>query len=156
MRCLSLLALVLAPACTWVHSRDDVLITSEPPGARIWVDGRDTGRTTPAKLTIAGVFGGDHEVELTRKGCRPARRTLVQHTVGYTSMWIDGAYDLAMPTLPFFWTIGDFFFPFGIRAAIVPGELHVRLYREDEPLLGFELLAAARQGEPAPRTAAAK
>ena len=49
-----------------------------------------------------------------------------------------------MPPLPFFWTFGDFFFPFGIRSAIVPGQLYVKLYRDDEPLLGFELLAAQR------------
>ena len=38
-------------------------------------------------------------------------------------------------------------------AAIVPSELHVKLFREDEPLLGFELLAARRaeaQGKATP------
>jgi hypothetical protein len=63
-------------------------------------------------------------------------------------MWIDGAYDLVMPPLPFFWTAGDFVFPFGVRGAIVPGELFVRLPRADSPKLGFELLAerAAESG----------
>ena len=52
------------------------------------------------------------------------------------------------PPLPLFWTFGDVALPFGVRATIVPSELHVRMYREDEPPLGFEALAA-RQKEPA-------
>ena len=150
MRCRSLLLLPLlaASACTWFTSQGPVLITSDPPGAHIAVDGRDTGRTTPAQLEIAGNFGSDHVVSLSKRGYRTATRRLYQYTEGYTSLWIDGAYDLVMPPLPLFWTAGDLVFPFGVRGAIVPGELHVRLPRLDSPKLGFELLAerAAESG----------
>lgn len=150
MRCRSLLLLPLlaASACTWWTSQEPVLITSEPQGAHIAIDGRDTGRTTPARLEIAGNFGSDHVVSLSKRGYRTVTRRLYQYTEGYTSMWIDGAYDIVMPPLPFFWTAGDFVFPFGVRGAIVPGELFVRLPRTDAPKLGFELLAeqAAESG----------
>mgnify|MGYP002624097286 FL=1 len=61
-----LLALLFAtlPACTAWRESEGVLITSEPLGARIVVDGEDTGRTTPARLLLGGTFGGDHEVVL--------------------------------------------------------------------------------------------
>ncbi|MCR9247937.1 MAG: PEGA domain-containing protein [bacterium] len=132
----AVLSLALSAGCTWVTSKDHVLFTSDPLGARVFVDGTDTGQTTPIKLPIAGTFGFDHEIRLEKKGYRPEIRRITQHTEGYTSKWIDGAWDPTMPPLPFFWTFGDLVFPFGIRAAIVPGELHVKLYREDEPLRG--------------------
>ena len=97
---------------------------------------------TPAKLTIGGNFGSDHLLELQKPGFRTARRRLYQHTEGYTSRWGDGAYDLVMPPLPFFWTPGDFVFPFGVRGALLPAELFVQLEQNDAPLLGFDLLAA--------------
>lgn len=129
------------PACTWWRSEDHVLITSEPPGAHIAVDGRDTGQTTPHYLPLGGNFGADHRVTLSKKGYRPATHLLTQRTEGYTSKWIDGVYNPVMFPLPFFWTTGDLLFPFAIRGALVPHELHVVLYRTDEPKLGFEVLA---------------
>ena len=141
---MSLLACLFTclPACTWWQSKENVLVSSQPLGARIIVDGLDTGRTTPAKLTIGGNFGSDHLLELQKPGFRTARRRLYQHTEGYTSRWGDGAYDLVMPPLPFFWTPGDFVFPFGVRGALLPAELFVQLEQNDAPLLGFDLLAA--------------
>lgn len=147
MRALALSSLFLACGCTWWKSTEQVFVTSDPLGARIFVDGQDTGRTTPATLAIGGNFGRDHLLELRLYGHRPQQRWLRQYTEGYTSKWIDGAYDVVMPPLPFFWTAGDFVFPFAIRGAIVPGDVHVKLYRDDEPLLGFELLAARAADE---------
>lgn len=144
MRCprsLPLLCLSLLGACTWWTTERHVLITSEPPGAHIVVDGTDTGQTTPSRLSLGGTFGNDHAVTLQKKGYRPATRILYQQGEGYTAKWIDGAFDPVMPPLPFFWTPGDFVFPFGVRGALVPHELYVKLYRTDEPKLGFELLA---------------
>ena len=41
------LLLTLTPACTWVSGQEDVLFTSDPPGAHIWIDGKDTGYSCP-------------------------------------------------------------------------------------------------------------
>ncbi len=141
LRSFLLLPMLATSACTWWTSHEHVLITSDPLGAHIAIDGLDTGRTTPARLRIAGNFGRDHVVALSKKGYRTMARTVYQYTEGYTSKWIDGAYTLGMPPLPFFWSPGDFVFPFGIRGNIVPSELLVKLPREDAPKLGFELLA---------------
>ncbi|MBX3462451.1 MAG: PEGA domain-containing protein [Planctomycetes bacterium] len=153
MRPFAVLSLLAASACTWFTSKSQVVVTSEPPGARILIDGIDTGHTTPAALQIGGSFGRDHVLELRLAGHRPAVRRFHQYTEGYTSKWIDGAYDPVMPPLPFFWTFGDFVFPFAVRGAMVPGEVYVKLYREDEPLLGFELLAARAAGTAGAREA---
>jgi hypothetical protein len=152
MPLLAAIAMALSGCVMW-HSHDYVLICSEPLGARIVVDGEDTGQTTPARLSIGGNFGTNHVIELSRKGYRTARRHVYQHTEGYTSKWIDGAYSMTMPPLPFFWTSGDMVFPFAIRSALIPGELYVRLEKEDAPLLGFDLLAAyaAQKGKTPPK-----
>lgn len=156
MRTTALLFLLACPACTWFSSQENVLIGSDPLGARIYVDGQDTGRTTPASLPLGGLFGADHTIELKKRGYRPAQRRVYQYTEGYTSKWIDGAYDPVMLPLPLFWTAGDLLTPFGVRAAIVPGELHVVLEKDDAPKLGFDLLAerAAKQVSEAPPAAA--
>lgn len=49
-----------------------LLVSSEPPGARIILDGRDTGRTTNARLAVSP---GKHEVRLVR-GQLSAERTI--------------------------------------------------------------------------------
>jgi hypothetical protein len=153
MRLLPQLLVVLCSglsACIWPKANEPVLITSDPPGARIWLDGHDTGQTTPHMFDIAGNYGSDHELELRRDGYRPERRHLYQHTEFYMSRWIDGAGPPGVPPLPFWWTAGDFFFPFGIRGAIVPGEVFIKMYRVDEPLLGFDVLAAREQATTTP------
>lgn len=151
---LLLLIAALSGSCTWFKSNNPVLITSDPPGARIWLDGHDTGKTTPTSFDLAGNFGRDHDVRITKKGYRPVERRLYQQTEAYTSRWIDGASSFGLPPLPIFWTPGDLVFPFGVRGQIVPDELHVKLYREDQPLLGFEVLAARAAAVPATDTAA--
>jgi hypothetical protein len=140
-RALLLLLLLLCPACTWFSSREKVLIASEPLGARIWVDGADTGLTTPASVPLGGLFGGAHTIVLNKPGYRPAKRQVRQYTEGYSSTWLDGASsDVSLLPLPLFWTVGDFLTPFGVRAAILPGELYVVLERDGAPRLGFDLL----------------
>jgi hypothetical protein len=145
MRSVPLLLVLLltlpTQACVWFSSKEHVLVSSEPLGARIVVDGQDTGMTTPARLHLGGLFGGDHAIVLQKKGYRPATRRVYQYTEGYTSKWVDGAFDAVMPPLPLFWTTGDFLTPFGVRAAILPAELYVVLEREGAPKLGFDLIA---------------
>lgn len=142
MRSLLLALFLPCVACTWFKDNQEVLITSEPPGARIWLNGIDTGETTPKALDIAGSFGSDHLLELKKKGYRTEQRVLYQHTNGYTSRWIDGGSTPGLPPLPLFWTLGDVFFPFAVKGALVPGEMCVKMYRDDEPLLGFDVLRA--------------
>ena len=143
-RSLLMLALALLTSCTAWIEHEQVLVSSDPMGARILVDGVDTGHTTPRMLRIGGNFGTDHVVRLEKRGYRPAERVLRQVTEGFTSKWIDGAYEVSMFPLPLFWTIGDLVMPFGVRGALLPRELTVVLQPSDAPLLGFDLLAAQR------------
>jgi hypothetical protein len=49
-----------------IRARPAVLnVTSEPPGAKIFLDGTDTGKVTPSELEVAP---GDHTIKLTLDG----------------------------------------------------------------------------------------
>lgn len=49
-----------------IRARPAVLnVTSEPPGAKIFLDGTDTGKATPSELEVSP---GDHTVKLTLEG----------------------------------------------------------------------------------------
>ena len=45
-------SLLCLPSCVAWESQQDVRISSDPLGARIYVDGVDTGHTTPHRLAI--------------------------------------------------------------------------------------------------------
>jgi hypothetical protein len=138
--CTTLFALLgpLVPSCTYASGKTDVLVCSTPAGASILIDGVDTGVTTPALIdigkvaTFAGYVGGDHQVTIRKSGFEPEIRRLYHHTTHYTSKWNDGATDFWMLTCPLFWTLGDFFTPFGVEWVYVPHEVHVKLYPAGE------------------------
>ncbi len=135
-------AAALLPSCTWFSGDATVLVTSEPPGARIILDGEETGQTTPSKLELGGILGGDHAITIQKQGFRDETRRVFHYTQGYTSKWIEGVSTESLPAFPMFWTAGDWFFPFGVKWVYVPHEVHVRLYAEGSPPLGRDALAA--------------
>ena len=53
LRHLQLLVLAaVLPSCATFHGRTEVLITSSPAGAAVYLDGQDTGETTPIRLDL--------------------------------------------------------------------------------------------------------
>ncbi len=134
---LTLLALLLT-SCTFWGGDTTVRVSSTPAGAYIFLDGEDTGETTPALLDLGkianldGFIDSDRVVTIRKKGYEPERRILHHHSSVYTSKWIDGATTAWSITNPIFWTFGDFFTPFGAHWTYVPNELHVKLYPEGE------------------------
>ena len=133
------IAATLLPACTYFQGNPRVLITSEPQGAVILLDGEDTGRTTPAVLELGGMFGSDHVVTLEKDGFEPESRSLEQRTTTRTSRWIDGGVDnYPIIAFPFWWTLGDWFLPFEVNWQYVPQEIYVRLYPVGEAPVHFD------------------
>ena len=125
-----------ATACTWAEGNPYVLVASEPPGASILVDGDDSGLTTPARLDLGGFFGSSHEITVRKAGFQPETRAVYHYSSYSTARWIDGAAAPEVWSFPFFWTPGDFLFPFAASWTFVPAELYIRLYREGEPRPG--------------------
>ena len=131
----------LLGACTWFSGDHTVMVTSTPPGAEVLIDGQPSGKTTPAKVELGGMTGGDHEITIRKQGYEPESRTVFHYTYGYTSRWVDGAGEPEVWKFPIWWTLGDWFLPFGVRWVYVPHEVHVVLYKEGEAPLKAEPVA---------------
>lgn len=128
---LALLLLNFA-SCTYFSGDSRVLVTSDPAGAQILVDGSATGYWTPHYVDLAGLFGGNHEITLRKRGFEDETRTVYQYDTAYTSRWLDGGDTDTFFSAPLFWTIGDFMTPFAVRWQYVPQKLFVTLYPEGE------------------------
>lgn len=132
MRIGALLLIGLLPGCTYFAGDHHVVITSEPQGAEIILDGFPTGFTTPAKLNIGGIYTKDHVITLRKPGYEDEVRHVINYTDLYTSRWVDGATAIELWPGPLFWTTGDFFLPFAAKWRFVPHELYVVLYAEGQ------------------------
>ncbi len=126
----TLLLCCLLPACTYANGDHRVLVTSTPAGARILVDGEDTGKTTPAMVPLGGILGSDRNLTVRKKGFDPEHRRVVHYTRSYAARWIDGAVEPTLWSLPLWWPLGDWVLPLGVRWTYVPHEVHVQLYPE--------------------------
>lgn len=140
------LLLALLPACTFFDGNSHVFVSSEPEGARVFVDDVDTGQATPTRLDLDGFFGDDHTLRFELEGHTSEQRLVSHRRVGYTSKWIDGT-DYRVFSFPLWWTLGDWFTPFAIRWTYVPNELHVVLYPEGEGPVAQDYVEPAADAE---------
>lgn len=138
-----LLLCLLGGACTWFGGDSHVMVTSQPAGAWIFVDGEATERSTPAKLDFGALLGGDHLITLKRRGYAEESRWVLHYTRTSTSRWVDGA-DLRAVTNPLWWTLGDWFTPFAAEWEYVPHSLHVVLHPAGEAPVHAETFAGSR------------
>ncbi len=97
-----------------------------PPGARVRVDGRDTGFVTPCEIDLAGE--GRVRVDLELQGYAPARVVLAERSDTTVVGWSHG---VAAPIggLHFAPFLGapDLFLPFRPDHGHHPQRVHVRL-----------------------------
>lgn len=149
MRLALLLSLLFCSACVYVRTDSRVFLTSDPPGADVAIDGKETGMTTPTILDFDGLVNGDHEITLHKNGHDPETRKVIHHKILYTSRWEDGAADPGIIALFLFWTFGDMTAFFGVRWNYEPHELHVKLYERGE----FVLRRGEQKAEVTPQQA---
>ena len=71
---------IALPLVTLEAEHSGFSITSVPPGASVWIDGTETGRTTPAEF--ADLTPGNHVVRLTMDGHEAWTSTTLNVTAG--------------------------------------------------------------------------
>jgi PEGA domain len=133
-RKLSLLPLVLlAPllgSCVWFGGDSRIFVSSDPQGAKIWIDGKLSQQTTPAALELGGILGSTHEIRVGKKGFEDEVRTVSHYTQFDTTKlneWVGAVDTLPFPTWA---TFDDLIFPWKIVWVYVPHNLHVKLFPE--------------------------
>ncbi len=128
LRAILFTCLAFASSCLYPKGDGRVFVTSDPPGAEIWLDGGPTGKTTPASLDLGGPLAGDHLLEIRKKGYEPETRRLTAFKGLQVVRLDDGVTDFIVPPFPAWWTFGDLFFPLSYEWRYVPHDLFVRLF----------------------------
>jgi hypothetical protein len=125
---LSIVAAAVACGCVSWTSRSAVTVTSHPSGARILVDGVDTGLTTPAQIAPSA----SSTITVAKEGYGNGVRALGRRTTTRVPRWLDGAVSDPSIALPLFWVTGDLFFPIQISHGV--DAQHVYFHLEPAPL----------------------
>jgi hypothetical protein len=126
-------ALLLGSGCTaYGLSRTAVSFASEPPGARVVVDKKDSGFVTPCRLSLPS-DDDNHKVEILMSGYAPVTFHVEHGRKANVVLWRDMSVGPQTWRFPLWLNLEDFFEPFKIRQAYSPGHVFVRLERTGEP-----------------------
>ena len=124
---LGLMLLMGTSGCAIFGGNDsEVSFFSEPPGARVIVDKKDTGFVTPCRLTLDRE---EHKVEIALPGYEPARLDLEPRMVHDVILWEDMALEFGSYHFPLWLNFGDTLTPVKFHANLEPGRVFVRLQR---------------------------
>ena len=118
---------LLGGGCAILGGSDsEVSFFSEPPGARVIIDKKDSGFVTPCRLTLDRE---DHKVEFDLPGYATARFDLEPDMAHEVILWEDMALEFGSYHFPLWLNLGDALPPVKFHANLAPGRVFVRLQR---------------------------
>lgn len=115
---------LLASACVAVERSAGVALSTSPPGARVVVDGEDSGFVTPCRL---GLSRSRHAVDLVLDGYRPARVRIEPGGQDDLVYWREAYINEEVWRFPLWLNAYDGLFPYKLRQAYEPGRVFVEL-----------------------------
>ncbi len=126
-RLLPLACTLLASGCSLFDHSTKVTLASDPPGARVLIDEKDSGFVTPCVLEL----DPDERARMTLElpGYEKAQRELVPERDVQIILWRDMYLRSATWYAPFWLNVRDFFEPFKIDKRYSPSRIFVRLER---------------------------
>ena len=133
---LPVLALALGPACLSVTPPGSAFAT-EPPGARVMIDGQDSGWVTPCQIALD--LDRTHQVSLELDGYAPFalelvpsyRRNVVDWYLGATGNASTRRGGQSTIRFPLFLPTQDLIYPFRVNKALLPARVFARLRPQD-------------------------
>ena len=117
-----LLALLLASSCQITRRVPGVVIASDPPGAKVLVDGQDSGFVTPCNL---GLAREPADIDLVLPGYQVARISVEPDSRSYSMRYVDMYSDYHTWHFPMWLNFTDFVFPFKKEQWLSPARIHV-------------------------------
>ena len=115
-----------ASGCIMPDRPPGLVLASEPPGARILVDGRDSGWVTPMALRLDR--GESVRVDLVLEGYRPATMAVEPGgQVWYMILWRESYKDWDTWRFSLWLGYEDLLAPIKITKSLQPGRIYVPL-----------------------------
>ena len=126
-RLLGGLLALLAPtaSCAWDVSPPGVYFASEPPGARILVDGLDSGYVTPRMIALNREER--YRVSFEMSGFHPQQVILVPNRAGRWIAWDEGTVSMHGLFFPLFLSLEDLVVPRRVKEVHAPSRIFVRM-----------------------------
>jgi PEGA domain len=114
-------------SCIFLPAPGNVTFASDPPGARVLIDGKDTGFVTPCYLALDRK--DDTRLDVQLPGYVTATRYLTPDHQCYAILWREMYVDERTFHFPLWLNVRDFFVPIKYEKTMAPGRIFVRLER---------------------------
>lgn len=120
----ALLALAL-----WSCSSSGTMLASDPPGAQIYLDGKDTGFLTPRKLELP--FEASQRIDFVLPGYATSTRWIGDGSTVYVLLWREMTIGPQTWRFPLWLGFQDLFVPIKTERIHEPNRIFVRMRRAD-------------------------
>ena len=119
--------MALTPGCVLFTHPQGIAISSDPPGATVFVSGKDTGYVTPCVIGMDPDDGT--RVDIVLRGHETETRYIDSDYDVYAILWRE--MSVGFDTWDFYlWlNLTDFFVPIKVSEHVVPARIHVKLDR---------------------------
>ncbi|MBK7876634.1 MAG: PEGA domain-containing protein [Planctomycetes bacterium] len=122
-----LAASAVLPGCMLFEGTTNVSIASDPPGARVLIDRRDSGFVTPCFLALDR--GDGARIDLEYPGYVTATRLVTPDHQVYAILWSEMHVRPNVWNFPLWLNTRDLFVPIKWDKTMSPGRLYVKLER---------------------------
>lgn len=123
----ALASLPLASGCALLDRESHVSIASDPPGARVVINRRDSGFVTPCFLSLE--TGETQRIDLEYPGYVTATRVLMPDSRVYAILWSDMYARSEVWHFPLWLNARDLLVPVKYDRTHAPSRLYVKLER---------------------------
>ena len=115
-------------SCVIPGRATEVSVASDPPGARVLLDGVDSGFVTPCRMSLPA--SDDVLLELELPGYKNEQRLLVPDREVQVVYWREAYIREQVWRFPLWLNLQDFVAPVKVRPGLSPGRLYVQLDRD--------------------------
>lgn len=136
----------LSSACVEFRRTPGVMFATTPAGARVIVDGADSGFVTPCHVDLART---QHDVDLVLDGYRPASVRIEEGGETWLILWDEAWVNEQTWRFPLWLNARDGIFPIKIENTYDPARVYVRMRLiegRDRPRRGGARDGAEREG----------
>ncbi len=117
----------LFTSCALFRGPYGVTLASDPPGARVFVDNKDSGFVTPCRLALEP--DEKYRIDFQYPGYETATRFLAHDRDWEARLWDEMYMNSSVWNFPLWLNMGDAFTPVQTRKVLLPSRVYVRLER---------------------------